>query len=580
MRALVAFLLVVSAAHAAPRATHSWRTAVSVEGRHFVVKTNTYRELAQDLSATLERSYALYEDRFGPLDGPARRPMHVRLYRTRDEYMQDGEGVQGALGHFDPSLDACALVWGGGTGEAGWPIAVHEACHQYVRRRFGRIRLPSWYSEGIACWFEGLQTQATHDRISRVRYDAAVAALRAGQARLDTLLDNRKLVTGGRLQTEGLTPARYYGLAWSLVHFLVTDARYAASFRRFELRLFASRPTRGGAAGVARDLLEEECGPLDTLEARWRKHIAGLRSPPAITAAAVYRWDLASSRAYTRFAALRRVLRRPFPKGLEAPILACVGDPDVIVRTEAARLMQRDPRGAAADELVRSLDWGDPTLKNEALHALAHESMGRAVPRLMREKTDREGAARALAAIGDKRTYGRLRTAAVNLRFSASTRARCLTALRDDPAAIHILRTQSKSRERSVRAAARAALLKLQRRRPTLTERQAEMQDDMILSSAPNKAVARGGARGLIEVIADPSRDAQERARACVVLGVLRAGEAVPALKRLCRNGVDPTIRLEAVRSLVRITGETRGFQAGQSARAREAVYRRWASGS
>ena len=224
--------------------------------------------------------------------------MEVRLYRTRAEYMGQGAGIAGALGHFDPSADVCMLIWSGSAGEAGWPIAVHEGCHQYVRRRFGRIGLPSWYAEGIACWFEGLQTTATTHQVSRMRFAAAVAALAAGQASLDTVLDTRRLVQGGTLRIEGLTPARYYGLAWSLVHFLATDERYKSSFRKFELRLFAARPTRQGAGRIARMLLEEECGPLDLLEREWIKHIRALQPPPVLAAPPVYRWELSSNNAF------------------------------------------------------------------------------------------------------------------------------------------------------------------------------------------------------------------------------------------------------------------------------------------
>jgi hypothetical protein len=77
----------------------------------------------------------------------------------------------------------------------------------------------------------------------------------------------------------------------------------------------------------------------------------------------------------------------------------------------------------------------------------------------------------------------------------------------------------------------------------------------------------------VLEDASAPARDVRE---ACRKLAEARAHEALPALKRLCRPHVDESVRLEAARALVAITGETRGFEPGQGARDREAAYRAW----
>jgi HEAT repeat protein len=78
----------------------------------------------------------------------------------------------------------------------------------------------------------------------------------------------------------------------------------------------------------------------------------------------------------------------------------------------------------------------------------------------------------------------------------------------------------------------------------------------------------------LLATLADLTAD---RAAACRDLGRMGAEDAVPALKRLCRARVEERVRLEAIRALVAITGETRGFEPAQGASAREAAYRAWA---
>ena len=68
----------------------------------------------------------------------------------------------------------------------------------------------------------------------------------------------------------------------------------------------------------------------------------------------------------------------------------------------------------------------------------------------------------------------------------------------------------------------------------------------------------------------------EERVLACRGLAEREERDALPLLRRLCGPRVPERLRLEALRALVRITGETRGFRAGQPAREREAVFRAW----
>lgn len=383
---------------------HPWSASVESVNRCYVVETNTFPELADALAAQLERAYTFFQDRFGPLEGRDRRRMRVTLFRTRREYLEHGGGVEGAIGHFDAALDRCALVWRGETGETGWPVAVHEACHHYLRRRHPQYTPPSWYGEGIACYFEGLLDPTTVRDVSRLRIHAAQAALRAGAGRLEPLLGARARVDRGKLELRDFTPTRFYGLAWSLVHFLATDARYRDGFRRFELRLFAAHAHADARESHARRLLEEECGDLALLERRWLAHVRALPLPPAPAAAPVYAWELGSPRAYVRFAALRR-LGADLPPDLRPGVLGAQGDGDLVVRKEACRVLARHMDQDAVVGMILSLDLGDEELKGVALKALALPGATMAVPRLLRETEDRIYAVRALAEIGDPRAF-------------------------------------------------------------------------------------------------------------------------------------------------------------------------------
>jgi HEAT repeat protein len=554
MRVLLVWLALASASAALDR--HPWTEAAEAWDGCFVVETNTFPEIGRDVAAHLRRAQVFFEDRFGPVDG--RRPMRIALFRTKEEYRRLGEGVSGAVGHFDAALDRCALAWDGTLGETGWPVAVHEAAHHYFRRRHPDARPPSWYGEGIACWFEGVMDPTAERHAARLRVRAAQAALECGEARLEALLATRANVREGRLVLDtgdvdapGLPPIRFYGLAWSLVHFLATDAGRRDAFRRFELRLFAARPHPGSEETLARRLLAEECGDLGEIESRWHEHIRGLPEPKLPIPGATYPWELASRNPFVRYAALHRLEGLDVPPDLRAGALACLADEDLAVRAAACRALAGAMGEDAVRGMVEALDLGDAGMKETAMRALAFPGAAAAVDRLLAERDDRLGALRALTAIGDPRANHLIASALKDPLLPSGLRARCTEALR---------------RQTEDAPLAEAAL----------AARAAPRGDAGPAAAAPAPPPDPGRVERLLAVLQDVNAD---RAAACRDLGRMGAEDAVPALKRLCRARVPERVRLEAVRALVAITGETRGFEPAQAASAREAAYRAWAEG-
>jgi HEAT repeat protein len=206
--------------------------------------------------------------------------------------------------------------------------------------------------------------------------------------------------------------------------------------------------------------------------------------------------------------------------------------------------------------MIEALDLGEPELKAVAMRALALPGAGAAVPRLLAERDDQLGALLALATIGDPRAHHLLAAALEDPLLPAGVRARCVETLAKSPDAAPQLRKALRDGSPAVRTAARIAL-----DRP----------------APPRAPPAPARLQPLLDTLRDPSAPVRHRADACRAVAALRADEAVPLLKRLCRPQVEEAVRLEAVRALMAITGETRGFEPGQGARAREAAYRAWA---
>ncbi len=567
---------------------HPWAQATPIKGRRYVVKTNTWPEVGRSLSSRLERSFSLYEARFGPLARNRSGLMRVALFRTGADYYAQGGGVRGALGHFDAALDRCALVWDGSPTGDGWPIAVHEACHHYLWRRHPHVALPAWYSEGIACYFEGLLDEQAPAALARLRLRAARAALQSGEAQLELLLRARVSIEDGRLRVSNFPTTRFYGLSWSLVHFLARDPAYRERFRRFEARLFAARTPASKLELEMRRVLLEECGPAAELERGWRKYIAALPDlEPRPRGRIGSLLKLHSGTPYECYTILRRIGGGGLSPDLRAHVAATLCRTDLVVRREAARVLAASPGPGGEEEILAALDGSTPKLRPLLLRALAHPGAGMAVERLLAEQGHREAALRALVAIGDARAREAFRAALGDPELSALTRRLCAQALRADPGAREALTAAAQDKAEIVRTAARTSLTALD----TLIERPMALdrypapkplilrtlpQEEQIGPPPPESAPA--GMPALMRRASDLGAPPEERVLACRELAELEERDALPLLRRLCGPRVPERVRLEALRALVRITGETRGFRAGQPAREREAVFRAWQS--
>jgi len=549
---------------------HLWSDAHKIATPHFLVRTNTSRVIGQALAATLEQVYPLFEHRFGALPAGSRK-MRMLFFRNAPDYMNYGAGIRGAVGHFDAASDRTAVVWSRDLGEAGWPVAVHEASHHYLKRRHPHFMPPSWYGEGIACYFEGLQDKSLPNGAARMRYRIARAALDAGDANLSLLLKSRAQIRNGELRIHNYRPARYYALAWSFVHYLATDKKTRRDFRRFEKRLFASRPAMHARQSHAQRVLREECGPLDELESGWYKHLRAMKAPEPITLAAVSSWELEADRVNTRYAALRRLQVGPLPKKLRAGVVAALSDKDIVVRAEAISVIGRHPGPDVWQELLPSLEV--PSLRLATLRALAHESAGVAVPRLMRDRFDAP-LVETLAAIGDKRSYPLLKRALLDERLPTKTRAKCARALRDHEGARPELIAATWEAAPEIRDAAQSAL---EAKQPVVMT---PIESATLAALLGDADAGSGRTSRLLAIAAARWEKASFRARACDLLALTvktpGSPEVINTLRPLCESRTPQAVRLAALRALVTITGQTHGYRAGQPARERERVYRSW----
>lgn len=186
-----------------------WR---QLRTEHFLLHTDHTAEQARELAFELERmhdalSHTLVD---APPNGPAL--VHVVVMRSSKEWEL-----------FSPSRDAYGVFthsfWGeptivfpGYLDAMKRRVIAHELTHLLYSAT--ATRQPPWFQEGIATYAETLDLSASDGRITLGRVSA------------DRALSMARLLRGGMrdlLQSRGPLGAEEYGLAWILVHFLLTE---------------------------------------------------------------------------------------------------------------------------------------------------------------------------------------------------------------------------------------------------------------------------------------------------------------------------------------------------------------------
>lgn len=186
----------------------AWR---ELRTEHFLLQTDHPAERARELALELERLRDALAHTL--VDAPASGGALVHVVAMRSPY---------AWQLFSPSEDAWGLFTHSWWGE---PTIVFPGYLDGVKRRViahelthllysaGSSRQPAWFREGIASYAETLEISASDDRITL----GGVSAARA--------LSVTRFLRGGMrevLVSRGLS-AHQYGLAWILVHFLITE---------------------------------------------------------------------------------------------------------------------------------------------------------------------------------------------------------------------------------------------------------------------------------------------------------------------------------------------------------------------
>jgi hypothetical protein len=132
-----------------------WASAPLLKGKHYVVKCNSTRDVAERYLKVLEAYYEAYSSVFRGFEPIYNDPGPIYIFRNRDEYMDFTLQSRDVGGFFHP-LDKSVRTYHGSfslTGNTDMILA-HESTHQFQHRMMkDMLAVPFWIIEAMATYF-------------------------------------------------------------------------------------------------------------------------------------------------------------------------------------------------------------------------------------------------------------------------------------------------------------------------------------------------------------------------------------------------------------------------------------------
>ncbi|MCC6740299.1 MAG: tetratricopeptide repeat protein [Planctomycetia bacterium] len=205
----------------------NWETAWVEETAHYAIRTNEGEAFAKDLAALIEEAYAEFREYYGsePKLGPKEK-MTLYAFRTFEDYRkhcieQKAEDHLAAAG-FARSDSLVVAGWNRtGNRQQFLQTMVHEAAHLYWFRVAPAAKAPSWFSEGMATYFEGFSwngSRYSFNHVAEARLPFVREAMKAGRHMpLKDLLAADALAL---INSDSRKALLFYAQCWSLNFYL------------------------------------------------------------------------------------------------------------------------------------------------------------------------------------------------------------------------------------------------------------------------------------------------------------------------------------------------------------------------
>lgn len=255
--------LVAKAEHGPP-----WPRAFEKQSEHYHVVSDIGQKICYEAARLLESAYGSYAARLEQPGGAGRERFRVYLFSGREGFEIYCRDVLGRTARADTAGLYSAdlkqlLIWNLPRRDEMLRTIRHEGFHQYLDRIMEDP--PLWFNEGLAEYYEVVETNATGDsRFGKARPEH-LRTLANGRIPLATFLyeSDRAFMAAA---------TQHYAQAWAFVHFLRHAPEGPPLFERF---WDAFKTIPGHRKAVDHAL---EGTTLVALELHFREHLDSLRT--------------------------------------------------------------------------------------------------------------------------------------------------------------------------------------------------------------------------------------------------------------------------------------------------------------
>lgn len=232
-----------------------------------VIPVSTVKQIGNELERILEQYILVFK--YKPTE-----KLKVKFLDSPNTYEQEG-GMPSTGGHFSPGtgylylkqLPFDELI----------PTTYHEACHQYLQFYVGMgVSVPTWFTEGMAVYFEGIQENKGDKKLDHKRIDNRKLRMIQEKIATRSAVPLDKLIGASHdefhskddPQKEGLN----YAQSFSLIYFFMQGMGGKPVFQ-FASELKKTKSERAACEKIfGKDLKN-----LKAIEAKWKEFVAQVK---------------------------------------------------------------------------------------------------------------------------------------------------------------------------------------------------------------------------------------------------------------------------------------------------------------
>lgn len=254
------FVLVFAFAPGLAVAADEW---ISVRSKSFFLIGNAPEREIRQVAIKLEQFHATFKLLFPGTRFDGSGQTNVIVFRNSGSYRPfkpkraDGKADRFVAGYFQPGEDVNYITLSAdGSKEDTYGIIFHEYVHFLVDSHFGRSRIPPWFNEGLAEYYQTFEIKDDQKvYLGKIQNEHLFTLQRFGLIPFDKYfrIDNNSLHQNGHN-----TRSVFYAQSWALVHFLIQGGQNKRLSRFVDLVMKDNPPEKAFQSAFGQTYKEME----------------------------------------------------------------------------------------------------------------------------------------------------------------------------------------------------------------------------------------------------------------------------------------------------------------------------------